>query len=71
MISAQDSGVIILAENGVGSSTDDFGDSEDSDDSEIDVHRPVSPCNIVFVGANVATGKSSIRHRGKQKKVRK
>ncbi len=44
-------------------------DSDDSDDSDVDVNRPVSPCNVEFVGANVDTGKSSIRSKAKKKKV--
>ena len=70
----QDSGVILLDGGGGGSaSTDGLDDdfSEDSDDSDIDVHRPVPPCNVVFVGANVDTGKSSLRSKARPKKVSK
>ena len=47
----------------------DLNGGGDDTDSDVDVHRPVSPCNVVFVGANVDTGKSSIRQRPKAKKV--
>ncbi len=63
--------------NGVSASSSSSSDSpspsssSDSEDSEIDVHRPVSPCNVTFVGANANTGgKSSLRsRRPRDKKV--
>ena len=60
----QDSGIVILA--GVGESTDD---TDNSDADDIDHTRPLSPCNVTFVGANVVYGKSSIRSKTKTKKV--
>lgn len=76
----QNSGVIVLfGPSGGGGSDDataDFDDEDDDDsdgdttDSECDVNRPVSPCKIVFVGANAKdAGKSSIRNIQKSKKV--
>ena len=56
---------------GDGSSSSSSGiDTSSSDtDSDVDHTRPVSPCNVVFVGANVDTGRSSIRSKAKNKKV--
>ena len=59
-----------LGGGGDGDSSEEDDDGAASDDSEIDVHRPVSPCNVVFVGANVDTGRSSLRSKSKTKKVR-
>lgn len=60
----QESGVVIIA--GIGESTDD---ADDSDVEEVDHHRPVSPCRVSFVGANVVYGKSSLRSKPKSNKV--
>ena len=57
---------------GGGGSDDEEEDDDDGDSSEeldLDPDRPVSPCNFTFVGANVTTGKSSIRSKPKEKKV--
>ena len=51
---------------GVGESTDD---TDNSDADDIDHTRPVSPCNVTFIGANVVHGKSSLRSKTKAKKV--
>ena len=51
---------------GIGESTDD---ADDSDVEEVDHHRPVSPCRVSFVGANVVYGKSSLRSKPKSNKV--
>jgi hypothetical protein len=64
MFNFQDSGIVILA--GVGESTDD---TDNSDVDDIDDTRPVSPCNVTFVGANIVHGKSSLRSKSKTKKV--
>lgn len=45
-------------------------DDTDNDSDEFDVHRPVSPCNLIVIGANVDVGKSSLRSKSKTKKVR-
>ena len=55
---------MILA--GIGESTDD---TDNSDADDIDHTRPVSPCNVTFIGANVVHGKSSLRSKTKAKKV--
>lgn len=72
---SQGSGVILLDHLGSSSSTsNDPGESDDSDssdDSHVDVDRPVSPCNVTFVGANITTGKSSLRSKPKERKVRR
>ena len=52
---------------GIGESTDD---ADESDAEEVDHSRPVSPCRVTFVGANVVHGKSSIRSKSKTKKVK-
>ena len=69
--SFQDPGVILLDPIGLGESTD--GDSNDDDD---DVRGnttlsedPSLECNFTFIGANVISGKSSIRSKPKVKKV--
>ena len=77
----QEPGVILLGGGGGGGggsgTTDSIGSSsssssDDSDeDSDIDVHRPVSPCNFTVIGANVTTGKSSLRSKARTKKVRR
>ena len=62
---------MILLSGNVGESSDgvDGDSSSDTDDSDVDANRPVSPCNFTFVGANTATGKSSLRSKPKAKKV--
>lgn len=64
---------MILLSGSVGESSDglDGGDSSSDTDSDVDANRPVSPCNFTFIGANTATGKSSLRSKPKAKKVRK
>ena len=59
--------MVILA-GSIGESCDD-GDA--SDVEEVDATRPVSPCRVTFVGANVVHGKSSLRSKTKTKKVKK
>lgn len=70
----QDSGIVILRGSTVASSVDGGEEEEEeetADDDEVDdPDRPVSPCNVTFVGANVNTGKSSMRSKPKTKKVR-
>ena len=63
--------MILLDPIGLGESTD--GDSNDDDD---DVRGnttlsedPSLECNFTFIGANVISGKSSIRSKPKVKKV--
>jgi len=72
----QEPGVILLG-NGLGgsssadggASSEDDEDGQDSENSDYDVHRAVSPCRVTFVGANAGTGKSSLRSKPKDKKV--
>ena len=61
---------MILLSGNVGESSDGIdGDTSSDTDSDVDANRPVSPCNFVFIGANTATGKSSLRSKPKAKKV--
>ena len=74
----QEPGVILLSGPGGGGDVDSDEEDRtssstysDSEDSEVDVDRPVSPCNFTFIGANVSTGKSSLRSKPKDKTVKK
>ena len=62
--------MILLDPVGLGESTD--GDSNDDDDDiggNITLSEESVQCNFTFIGANVISGKSSIRSKTKDKKV--
>ena len=68
----QDPGVILLDPIGLGESND--GDSnDDEDDCDVSKTLPTDDnsveCKFTFVGANVISGKSSMRYKPKTKKV--
>ncbi|TRY62873.1 hypothetical protein TCAL_15202 [Tigriopus californicus] len=68
----KDSGIILINDpysGNHGTESTDCDIDSDSDDSEIDVHRPVSPCNFIVLGANVKTEKSSIRSKSRPMKI--
>ena len=68
----QDPGVILLDPIGLGESND--GDSNDDED-DCDVSKTLLTddnsveCKFTFIGANVISGKSSMRYKPKTKKV--
>ena len=42
---------------------------EEESDSDSGLGASVPPCSVIFIGANVSTGKSSIKLRPRDKKV--
>merc|ERR1711899_166585 len=67
---SKDPGVILLDPVGLGESTD--GDSNDDDDDiggNTTLPEESVQCNFTFIGANVISGKSSIRSKTKDKKL--
>ena len=63
----QDSGVVIL-KNDI--EDEDEGVDEEESDSDSGLGGSVPPCSVTFIGANVSTGKSSMRSKPRDKKVR-
>ena len=66
----QESGVVILRNGGLDHEDDDEGvDEEVESDSDSGLGGSVPPCSVTFIGANVSTGKSSMRSKSRDKKV--
>jgi len=66
---AKESGVVILR-NGLDHEDDDDEGVDDDQESDSDsgLGGSVPPCSVTFVGANVSTGKSSLRSKSRDKK---
>lgn len=66
---AKESGVVILR-NGLDHEDDDDEGVDDDQESDSDsgLGGSVPPCSVTFVGANVSTGKSSMRSKSRDKK---
>lgn len=68
----QESGVVILRSSTGLEDEDEGVDDEVESDSDSGLGGSVPPCSVIFVGANVSTGKSSMRMAktsGREKKV--
>merc|ERR1712008_631951 len=66
---AKESGVVILRNGGLDHEDDDEGvDDEVESDSDSGLGGSVPPCSVTFIGANVSTGKSSMRSKSRDKK---
>jgi len=66
---AKESGVVILRNGGLDHEDDDEGvDEEVESDSDSGLGGSVPPCSVTFIGANVSTGKSSMRSKSRDKK---
>ena len=69
----QESGVVILRNDndaGLDHEDDDEGVDEVESDSDSGLGGSVPPCSVIFIGANVSIGKSSMRSKPRDKKVR-
>lgn len=67
----QESGVVILRNLDNQEDEDDEGVDEVDSDSDSGLGGSVPPCSVTFIGANVSTGKSSMRSKPRDfKKVR-
>merc|ERR1719232_761875 len=64
---AKETGVVII-KNGLDQEDEDEGVEEESD-SDSGLGSSVPPCSVIFIGANVSTGKSSIKLRPRDKKL--
>ena len=58
----------MIIKNGLDQEDEDEGVEEESD-SDSGLGSSVPPCSVIFIGANVSTGKSSIKLRPRDKKV--
>ena len=58
----------MIIKNGLDQEDEDEGVEEESD-SDSGLGASVPPCSVIFIGANVSTGKSSIKLRPRDKKV--
>ena len=58
----------MIIKNGLDQEDEDEGMEEESD-SDSGLGASVPPCSVIFIGANVSTGKSSIKLRPRDKKV--
>ena len=66
----QESGVVILRTGLDHEDLEDEGvDDEVESDSDSGLGGSVPPCSVTFIGANVSTGKSSMRSKSRDKKV--
>ena len=63
----QETGVVII-KNGLDQEDEDEGVEEESD-SDSGLGASVPPCAVIFIGANVSTGKSSIKLRPRDRKL--
>ena len=63
---------MVILRNGLDHEDDDEGVDGDEVESDSDsgLGGSVPPCSVTFVGANVTTGKSSMRSKSRDKKVR-
>ena len=65
----QETGVVII-KNGLDQDQEDEDEGlEEESDSDSGLGASVPPCAVIFIGANVSTGKSSIKLRPRDKKV--
>ena len=61
---------MVILRNGLDHEDDDEGvDDEVESDSDSGLGGSVPPCSVTFIGANVSTGKSSMRSKSRDKKV--
>ncbi len=64
---------MVLIDTRDGLEAEDDLDDEGLDESDSDSglgSSTVPPCTVIFIGANVSTGKSSMRSKPKERKVR-
>ena len=62
---------MVILRNGLDHEDDDDEGVDDDQESDSDsgLGGSVPPCSVTFVGANVSTGKSSMRSKSRDKKV--
>jgi hypothetical protein len=62
---------VVILRNGLDHEDDDDEGVDDDQESDSDsgLGGSVPPCSVTFVGANVSTGKSSMRSKSRDKKV--
>ena len=60
--------MVILRNDGLDQEDDDEGVDEVESDSDSGLGGSVPPCSVIFIGANVSIGKSSIRSKPRNDK---
>ena len=60
---------MVILRTGLEDLEDEGVDDEVESDSDSGLGGSVPPCSVTFIGANVSTGKSSMRSKSRDKKV--